>query len=420
MDLRTTPVQETFPGVEIHASVMLSYMTDTFVQPKSRADNIRAILLLGLLTGAVLVHFKIILSLAIALVIAVGWILFAYTEFFSALIVWEVVRPVFGIGLAFLAENLYKYLVLEKDKRFLRKSFSTYISPELIDQLVDEGIEPELGGASDILTAYFTDIQSFSSFSEILTASQLVELLNEYLTGMTDILLQHGGTLDKYEGDAIVAFFGAPLPMEDHAARAIYTALDMQKRLLQFREQWASEGDKWPDLVHEMRMRIGLNTGEFVTGNMGSSTRMNYTMMGDIVNTAARLEASAKVYGIYIQATVANLKHAGPDNFEWRDIDKVKVVGKSEAVETVEIMARKGDLSPNLLELKDIYQAGMELYKQQEWDKAKAIFGKSEKLEEVFTKRPGNPSLVYMDRCDFYKADPPGDDWDGSWTLTSK
>ncbi|MFC1482113.1 adenylate/guanylate cyclase domain-containing protein [Candidatus Neomarinimicrobiota bacterium] len=229
-----------------------------------------------------------------------------------------------------------------------------------------------------------------------------------------------GGTLDKYEGDAIVAFFGAPLPMEDHAARSINTALDMQQRLLQFREQWASEGDKWPDLVHEMRMRIGLNTGEFVTGNMGSTTRMNYTMMGDIVNTAARLEASAKVYGIYIQATVANLEHAGRDNFEWRDIDKVKVVGKSEAVETVEIMARKGDLDPKLLEMKDIYQEAMQLYKQQQWDQAKALFGKSEKFEEVFPKRPGNPSLVYMDRCDFYNADPPGDDWDGSWTLTSK
>ncbi|MFC1482112.1 CHASE2 domain-containing protein [Candidatus Neomarinimicrobiota bacterium] len=193
MDLRTTPVQETFPGVEIHANVMMSYLTDSFVQPISRADNIKAILLLGFIMGAVLVHFKIILSLVIAIIVAAGWILFAYTEFFSALIVWEVVRPVFGIGLTFLAENAYKYLVLEKDKRFLRKSFSTYISPELIDQLVDEGIEPELGGSSDILTAYFTDIQSFSSFSEILTAAQLVELLNEYLTGMTDILLEHGG-----------------------------------------------------------------------------------------------------------------------------------------------------------------------------------------------------------------------------------
>ncbi len=420
MDLRTTPVQETFPGVEIHASTMLSYMTDEFVQPKSRAANIVAILLLGVFTGAILVHFKIFLSLALTLVIAGLWILFAYTEFFTSLIIWEVVRPVVGIGFAFLGENLYKYLILEKDKRFLRKSFSTYISPEMIDRLVDEGIEPELGGVSDILTAYFTDIQSFSSFSEILTASQLVELLNEYLTAMTETLLEHGGTLDKYEGDAIVAFFGAPLPMEDHAARSIETALDMQEQLAKLRAQWASEGEKWPDLVHEMRMRIGLNTGEFVTGNMGSSTRMNYTMMGDIVNTAARLEASAKVYGIYIQATIANLEHAGRDNYEWRDIDKVKVMGKSESVETVEIMARKGELPPQLLEMKDIFQAGIQLYKQQQWDQAKALFAKSEKIEEVFPKRPGNPSLVYMDRCDFFKADPPGDDWDGSWTLTSK
>ena len=237
---------------------------------------------------------------------------------------------------------------------------------------------------------------------------------------MTDVLLEQGGTLDKYEGDAIVAFFGAPLPMEDHAVRAVRTALVMQQRLADLRQKWSSEGDKWPILVHDMRMRIGINTGEFVTGNMGSTTRMNYTMMGDIVNTAARLEASAKQYGIYIQCTTQTLHHAGPEAFEWRDIDKVKVMGKSEAVETVEIMARKGGLTPELSRMREIFQNGMESYRLQKWDEARQLFEESEPLEEVFTKRPGTPSRVYIERCKHFKAHPPGPDWDGSWSLTSK
>jgi adenylate cyclase len=294
------------------------------------------------------------------------------------------------------------------------------VAPELIEEMVKNKHEPQLGGDSGVRTAYFTDIQSFSSFSEILTAQQLVSLLNEYLTSLTDILLDEGGTLDKFEGDAIVAFFGAPMPLEDHAFRAMTTALGMQANLADLRDKWRSEGDKWPQLVHEMRMRVGIHSGEFVTGNMGTSGRMNYTMMGDVVNTAARLEASAKQYGIYIQCTIQSLDLAGRDLFEWRDIDKVRVVGKAEAVETVEIMARKGGLPADLLEMRDIYGEGMNLYRKQQWDRARKKFEESERLEEIFPKRPTTPSQVYQQRCDHFKANPPGSDWDGSWTLTSK
>jgi adenylate cyclase len=247
-----------------------------------------------------------------------------------------------------------------------------------------------------------------------------VELLNEYLTAMTDLLVAEGGTLDKYEGDAIVAFFGAPIVQPDHAARAVRVALGMQRALAQLRGKWRAEGDKWPDLVKHMRMRIGLSSGDIVTGNMGSTMRMNYTMMGDVVNTAARLEAAAKQYGIYIQCTLETLRLAGPEDFEWRRIDTVKVVGKSEPLETVEIMAHKGQLSPELVQMRAIYHQGMELYRQQQWDEALAKFTESEKLEEMFPRRPTTPSRVYIERCEFFKDSPPGPDWDGSWTLTSK
>jgi adenylate cyclase len=420
MDLRNTPMQEAFPGVEIHANVVMSILMNEFVRPISKMTMFLIVLGLGLIVGGILVKFKGVVSLVITALAAGAWMLFTYMRFLADLEVFEMVRPIISLGGIFLSVNLYQYLVLEKDKRFLRKTFGTYVSPELIDEMIDGGHEPELGGDSGIRTAYFTDIQSFSAFSEILTAKQLVALLNEYLTSLTDVLLSKGGTLDKFEGDAIVAFFGAPLPLEDHARRAMDTALDMQDNLAGLRETWRSQGDKWPELVHNMRMRVGIHSGEFVTGNMGTSTRMNYTMMGDVVNTAARLEASAKQYGIYIQCTIQSLQLAGSENFMYRDIDKVKVVGKSEAVETVEIMARKGELGSDALEMLGLYQEGMSLYRQQQWDQAKSQFEKSEQLEETFPKRPTTPSRVYIERCDHFKAHPPGDDWDGSWVLTSK
>ncbi len=421
MDLRNTPVQETFAGVEIHANVMNSLMNNEFVRRTSKATDFRVILVIGLLFGlSINILPKPLYSLPIPILGVLGWVVFTYSQFITHLTMWEVIRPVVTVGMTYLGIFLYNFIVVEKDKRFLRSTFSTYISPELIEQMYEEKQEPKLGGDSGVKTAYFTDIQSFSSFSEVLSATQLVELLNEYLTAMTDVLLEQSGTLDKYEGDAIVAFFGAPIYMDDHAYRACIVALNMQRELAHLREKWAGEGDKWPELVHHMRMRIGINSGEIVTGNMGSRTRMNYTMMGDVVNTAARLEASAKQYGIYIQMTKATLDLAGPDKFEAREIDRVRVVGKTEAVESFELMARKGELSSRLLEMRDIYNEGLLLYRKQEWDKARQTFAESEKLEEVFTNRPTNPSRVYLERCDFFKANPPGDDWDGVWTLTTK
>lgn len=421
MDLRNTPVQETFAGVEIHANVVYSLLKNEFIRLTDKTINTWAIILIGIALGILAgIPKRTILSLPVPVLVAAGWVVFAYSQFLNYLVMWEIIRPIASVGASFLGVFLYNFLIVEKDKRFLHSTFSTYIAPELIDQMYAEKQEPKLGGDSGIKTAYFTDIQSFSSFSELLTAAKLVELLNEYLTVMTDELLKEGGTLDKYEGDAIIAFFGAPLPMEDHAYRACLTALGMQRELANLRRKWKSEGEKWPELVSNMRMRIGVNSGDIVTGNMGSRTRMNYTMMGDVVNTAARLEASAKQYGIYIQVTKQTLELAGWDKFEVREIDKVRVVGKSEAVESYELMGEAGSLDTSQTEMRDIYNEGLSLYRVQQWDAAKERFQASEKLEEVFPKRPTTPSRVYMDRCDHFKEKPPGPDWDGVWVLTSK
>ena len=311
-----------------------------------------------------------------------------------------------------------------KDKAFLKNAFGNYISPELIDEMYANGEAPKLGGDSGIRTAYFTDIQSFSTFSEKLSATQLVELLNEYLTAMTDILLEEKGTLDKYEGDAIIAFFGAPMPLPDHAERACLTAHRMQMSLLELRKKWVSEGDKWPVIVHEMRMRIGINTGEIVTGNMGSASRMNYTMMGDSVNLAARLEESAKQYGIFTQVSKDTKEAAGDALFIWRELDTLKVVGKSVPVTTFELLGIHETAEDFLKELAAKFKEGIEAYKSQEWDKALALFAETLELEyQRFPLLKGvktNPSEIYIERCNEFKANPPGEDWDGVYTLTSK
>ena len=302
MDLRNTPVQGTFAGVEIHANVMNSLLKNEFVQPKNRSETFMIIIIISILLGVV-VSFpeKPLYTLPIPLVGVIAWVLFTYSQFFSSLVMWEVIRPALSMVGTYGGIFFYNFLVVEKDKRFLKDTFGTYISPELIDQMFDAKEEPALGGEEGFHTAFFTDIQSFSAFSEKLTAGDLVELLNEYLTEMTDILLENKGTLDKYIGDAIVAFYGAPAPVKDHEYWSCLTAVKMQERLAKLREKWQAEGDRWPEIVHNMQNRIGINTGKMVTGNMGSAMRMNYTMMGDTVNLAARLEASAKQYGIYIQ-----------------------------------------------------------------------------------------------------------------------
>ena len=420
MDLRNTPVQETFAGVEIHANVIHSILQNEFVLIKDANTNLWLILMICLFLGTLVsVPSKPLYTLPIPLIAIVAWIIFTYNEFFTGLIMWEIVRPSLAMGSTYLGIFLYNFLVVEKDKRFLKNTFGAYISPELIDQMIDAKEEPSLGGEEGYHTAFFTDIQSFSAFSEKLSASDLVELLNDYLTEMTDILLDNKGTLDKYIGDAIVAFYGAPAPVDNHEYWACITAIKMQESLDELRLKWQAQGDRWPDIVHHMQNRIGINTGPMVTGNMGSTMRMNYTMMGDTVNLAARLEASAKQYGIYIQVADETYK-ACKDKFIWRDLDYVIVMGKTKPAQVFELIAEKGKMPLGYDKLLDAYHQALVFYRNQEWNKAIEAFKTSDELEDMFPGRKTNPSRVYIPRCEHYKENPPGDDWDGSWALTKK
>lgn len=341
---------------------------------------------------------------------------------------------------------LYSIFVEQRDKKFLQLSFSDYLSPELIEEMYQKKERPQLGGEEKTITAYFTDIQGFSSFSELLTASQLVELLNEYLGKMTDILMEEKGTLDKYEGDAIIAFFGAPYYSGDESLRACRTAIRMQKELVLLTEKWKQEKtpvslnqkeaseekwdpqNKWPFLVHNMKMRIGLNTGNVVVGNMGSEKRKNYTMMGDAVNLAARLESLSKQYGLFTLASENVMESVNKNNsgqvtkdfLFYRLIDKVTVVGKEEPILIYELFALIGDETENERSVKEYYEAGLNHYFQMEWQEAEACFKKSLAFENN-TKT--NPSQIMLDRCQTYSQDPPikkEEKWDGVFRQTKK
>lgn len=432
-DIVNGPHEENVPAILVHASIIKNILEDDYLTVLNERHQRYAVILLALISTLIGLYFRSFASLFFTITLAILYTLLAYICFKHNIYI-GVSKQLFAI----IATNTLAMVVQayfeSKEKKFITSSFKQYISPELIDEMVAGGITPQLGGEESNITAYFTDIQSFSTFSEqIGNPTKLVELLNEYLTAMTEVLTtKNKGTLDKYEGDAIIAFFGAPMKYDDHAKRACDTALDMQSELLKLRKKWHSEEKKWPSVVLNMHMRIGINTGNIVTGNMGSTMRKNYTMMGDEVNLAARLESAAKQYGAYIHIcknTIDQLIEQKVNNqYIYRPLDIIRVVGKDEPVETFELLAYANDKnSSKLKKLCKLWEQARAAYLDMQWDKAIELFTQCLAYEPHLPERdPGSktcPSQVYIKRCEAYKQNPPasaGEKWDGIFTATEK
>ncbi len=449
-DITTTPFSEAMPGVEKHATIISNILQEDFLIRNRSVYliDLAYILIIGLAIGFIVPRFSPLQGSAIAFG-TLGIVLLSNYLLFRWLNIWvNILYPFLTLFLVSASIILFKFFTEEKDKEFLKNTFESYLSPDLISDMCNSKIMPRLGGEAKIITAYFTDIRNFSACAEILTPEQLVELLNEYLSAMTEILQNENGTLDKYEGDAIIAFFGAPVDIPDHALRACQAAVAMQNKLSELCEKWCCEkqsldepdrnvrnlppeewfpGDKWPKIVSHLKMRIGINTGEIVVGNMGSATRMNYTMMGDAVNLASRLENACKHYGVYILASGHTVNYEGGegkkigDMVEARFIDNVIVAGKSEPVKVYEIRAMKGGLSAPEKKLFKIFDEGMQYYLKMKWDEAIAKFDESFRIEQTMGKSAA--SQVYIRRCRKFKKNPPvpsGEKWDGIFRLTKK
>lgn len=428
-DLAPTPFDGVaVPKVSVHGNVLKTLLTGNFLHRSPEWLNILILLLftacvagLGIYTGPHSGWAKIL-----ALVCFCGYITFAFVAFSR----WNLILPLaIPAGSAFTttaAGALYQLILQERQKSRIKALFGNYLSPVLVNKMVEADDEPKLGGEETRVTAFFSDVQNFSTFSEKMTPPELVMLMNQYLTAMTRILMREGAYVDKYIGDAIVAMFNAPVSVPNNALLACRAALLIQQAQSDLRERWTQEGT-WPAEVTLMRTRIGLNTGPAIVGNMGSEERFNYTMMGDTVNLAARCESGAKSIGVYTLATDetrAEAEQAASGEIVFRHLDQWRVKGRSQPVGMHEVLALRTDATADMLRCIEYYETGLEKYFKRQWREAADCFEESARLEPNQPNPASgiatNPSLILHARCQLMERKPPPDNWDGVFVMQGK
>ncbi len=400
MDLRPTPISRVYPGVEIHATALDNLLAGDFLRPFPLAASAACAAAFALLLAMAGVfgrkawHLGVAIAAAFLLPLTAGFALYEAGWWFP------VVLQTLAAAFAVAGGALYNYSTEGRQKAFIKQAFRHYLGPAVIEQILEDPSRLRLGGERRSLTIFFSDIEKFSSFSERLDPTDLTALLNEYLTEMGHVILAEGGYVDKYIGDAIVAFWNAPLGQEDHAARAIRAALACQRRLAERRAEWA---ERYGATV---KMRIGLNTGEVVVGNMGSDERFNYTILGDAANLASRLEGANKAFGSYFMAADAVRGSAG-DGFVWRKLGRLRVVGRQTPVDVFEPLGATDEPAPAWL---DTYHSALAAFEA----------GRFEEAEAGFRAIDGDAvSSHHADRCARLRAAPP-EAWDGVIGLTEK
>ena len=405
-DIRATPVNAEFPGVEVHANLIKSILDGHF---KSRPDYALAIefgqvVLVGLLLGGALAlatpAMAVLLAVgALACALGVNWWLYH-----SADAVLDSAVLLLLIAALFVANLAWGYFFEVRKGRALVSRFGQYVAPELVAQMADNPDRYSMDGESRELTVLFADVRGFTAISEQMTPQELREYINLYLTAMSeDIRDSHGGTLDKYIGDAVMAFWGAPVAFADHAGRAVSSALLMQQSAARLNQQFQARG--WPPL----QIGIGLNSGLMHVGDMGSRIRRAYTVMGDAVNLGARLEGITKVYGVGI--AVSEFTRAQAPQFAYRELDRVRVKGKTEPVAIFEPRGLLADADCAELALLASWSRVLELLRARDWDGAEAI---------LLALPDDGLRRLYGARLQQYRATPPGADWDGVTTFETK
>ncbi|MDR0554176.1 MAG: response regulator [Treponema sp.] len=296
----------------------------------------------------------------------------------------------------------------------LRKAFSTYLSEDVVNELIADPTRLQLGGIQRRMTALFSDVRGFSRIAEVLPPEKLVELLNRYLSAMSDVILEQKGTIDKYGGDAIISFFGAPLELPDHALRACVSAVTMKRIESELNNAIIAEGMSPVPLL----TRVGINSGDMVVGNMGTERKMNYTIMGNAVNLASRLEGINKQYGTWILASENTVQDCG-DRLLVRRLDRIRVVGITEPARIYEILAladdAPGEKPSSMRELAELFQAAFELFERRDWLAAETAFAR---ILEPFPA--DGPSQLYLRRCRQYRQTPPSPNWDGVFNFSEK
>lgn len=407
-DLKPTPLHPRQPGVTLHANIINMVLQRRFLRECSAAANITIIICWGMastiaaLRGSARENAIETVAL-VAANCAIAILLFGVANVSIGL-----VSPLLAQLLSFSAVTTYRQLTEERTKREVRTAFEHYLNPAVVEQVATDPDKLRLGGEMRELTILFSDIQGFSAVSESMAPPQLVEWLNEYLSEMSQTIIDNGGCVDKYEGDLIMAFFGAPLDMPDHAARACLTMLENRDKLVELRKRWDARG------LPPIYARVGVNTAEVLVGNLGSRTRLNYSVIGDGVNLAARLEPANKIYGTYLMVSEATYEQAR-DVVVARELDLLRVLGRAKPVRVYELIGRQGAVGEDTRKALEFFADGLAFHRERQWEKA------IDALRQVLTLIPGDPpSQSLIGRCEEYLDMPPSPNWDGSFSQTSK
>ncbi len=396
-------------GAEMHAAAIETILSGRHYHKLGFWLNILIIFLAAALISLLTLRAKPLQGLLVVFTLVAAYVSLAFWLFISRYLVMEVMAPA-GAMLACHAGNTLYYFVRErKERQRIRGMFAMYVPDKVINTLYENPELMTLGGEERELTILFSDLAGFTAIAEALPPSVLVEWLNEYLSEMTDIVLAHDGIIDKYEGDLIMAEFGAPLHDPEHAIKACRAAMAMQRRLAELRDKWKQDGRE------PLYARIGVSTGRVVLGNMGSRTVHDYTVLGDAVNLASRLEGANKVFGSSIMISQATYEQA-KDDVIVRELDLLRVKGKKRAVTVFELAGLSEDgANSNRDRLFEAFAEGIEAYRARRWREAGMRFAAALDIDPE-----DGPSQAYLDRSRHFRDHPPEEDWDSSFTLTGK
>ncbi|RMD87084.1 MAG: adenylate/guanylate cyclase domain-containing protein [Calditrichaeota bacterium] len=396
------------PGVEMHANALSTLIRRDFIRTQSSLTNFIFILVLAYLTMFFTKWLKPFRGMFSVVVLVLAFIIWAFYSFLHRLVWVEITGPMLAIVLSYVGSVVHQVLTEQREKFRIKKTWQHYMAKNVIDEMLETGQEPTFGGERRELTVLFSDIRSFTTFSEKHSSHEVVHKLNEYLTAMVDIIFKYEGTLDKFVGDEIMAIFGAPIPQKDHALRACMTALEMVARLRALQREWVQKNE---DLF---QIGIGINTGKMIVGNLGSSQLFDYTVIGDEVNLGARLEGTNKQYGttvIISEATYRKVRH----RVVVRELDLVRVKGKNRPVRIFELLGI--DSLPPIEKdlLVEVYHKGLQLYK------ARKFYQALKEFRRILKYFPTDgPTRVYIKRCLDFIEFPPPEDWDGVYEMQTK
>jgi adenylate cyclase len=408
-DLRQTPIDPEFPGVEIHANLISGIFDQVIKQRPVEFWWIEYVelLLLGIFLSLLLPQLSPVGSIIVTMsvLLAAGYLNFYFWQYVDMVV--PLASSLSLIVTLSLINILYGFIVEWRGKRQLSNLFGQYVPPELVDEMNEDPESYIKGAQTREMSVLFSDIRGFTSISEGLSASDLSELMNMYLTPMTTIIHSNRGTIDKYIGDAIMAFWGAPLNDPEHARNAIKGGLAMLERLKGVQEIFHDRG--WP----EIKIGVGINSGAMSVGDMGSEFRMAYTVLGDTVNLASRLEGLTKNYGVEI--IVGEATKESVDDFAFREVDLVRVKGKDQPVAIFEPIAPFDEISEDEEKEMAVFHECLQYFRHQEWGTAETIL---QQLKLEFPQRILYP--LYLERIAAYRVDPPGKEWDGVFTHKTK